>query len=443
MKPNARSVAWRVLGRVERDGAFADLALHGALRDSDLPRRDRAFATELTYSTLRLRGRLDAALVQCVSRPFEKLEPALQRLLRLGAYQIMGLHDVHPSVAVHESVELAKTVLPRAAGLTNAVLRKLSELDSAGGIRFPSLDEDPLAHLMQWGSLPEWLAQRWLDELGPAEAAELAEALLRRPPRTVRVSDGADLEAVTNRLRGRRARYAPRGVSGLRSDPVREPGFARGEFSVQDEASQLVPLLLGIEPGESVVDCCAAPGSKTAQLAEAVGPRGEVVAFELHASRLSLIHRQLKRLGQDNVRVLQRDVRQGFDLRGRTHYRRILVDAPCSGLGTLQRNPDARWRLRPQDIEHSAELAGELLRSAARYVEPGGVLVYSVCTSTPEETDQVVERFTRKAAEFSVDDPRPWLPPEAHEMVGPDSALRTWPHRHRCDGFFAVRLRRA
>ena len=189
MKTNARGVAWRVLERVERDRAFADLALHGALRDSGLPRRDRAFATELAYGTLRLRGRLDAALVQCLNRPFDQLEPALRELLRLGAYQILGLPKMRPAAAVHETVELAKGRLERASGLLNAVLRRLSERHRARKLKFPSLAEDPLAHLVQWGSLPEWLAQRWLDELSPAQAAELAKALLRVLRRPDRAAD--------------------------------------------------------------------------------------------------------------------------------------------------------------------------------------------------------------------------------------------------------------
>jgi 16S rRNA (cytosine967-C5)-methyltransferase len=444
MSDNARAVAWSVLERVERDRAFADLALHAELRARELARRDRAFATELVYGTLRLRGRIDAALEQVLERPLRKLEPPLRQLVRLGAYQLLCLPGARAAAAVDESVKLAKGGdLARASGLVNAVLRRLARAIESGELRFPALADDPLGHLCQWLSLPAWLAERWLAELGPGAAAALAETCLGPPPRTVRVAAHADRDALAAQLRGQPTRFAPRGITGLARDPVREPAFERGELSVQDEASQLVPLLLGVPEGGVAVDCCAAPGAKTAQLAELVGPRGEVIALELHASRLSLIHRTLERTGLRNVRVLQRDVRQGFDLQGRLQYDHLLVDAPCTGLGTLRRNPDARWRLAPGDVERAAETQLAILASVARYTGPGGVVVYSVCTHTPEETSQVVERFLAQHPDFRLDDPRRVLPPAAEKLVDSDLALRTWPHLHGCDGFFAVRLVKA
>jgi 16S rRNA (cytosine967-C5)-methyltransferase len=405
MKPTARSVAWQVLERVERDRAFADLALHGALRETELLRRDRAFATELTYGTLRLRGRLDAALEQVLDRPLRKLEPKLRQLLRLGAYQILGLRDLRPAAVVDESVKLAKdSDLARAKGLVNAVLRELARRAEQGSLVFPEFEKDPAGYLAQWCSLPAWLAERWIAELGPGQDRALAAVCLLARPRT------------------------------------RDPAFEAGQISVQDEASQLIPLLLGAHEGDTVVDCCAAPGSKTVQLAEIVGERGEVIALELHASRLGLIRRGLARTGFENVRVLERDVRQGFDLQGATRYAHILVDAPCSGLGTLRRNPDARWRMRPEDIERVAETGRAILESASRYVARGGTLVYSVCTFTPEETDRLVARFLERQTGFRIDDARPYLPSAAEKLVDASGALRTLPHRDGCDGFFAVRL---
>jgi 16S rRNA (cytosine967-C5)-methyltransferase len=444
MSETARKIAWSVLERVERDRSFADLALHGALRDSQLERRDRAFATELVYGTLRMRGRLDAALGQVLDRPLRKLEPPLRQLMRLGAYQLLCLPGARAAAAVDECVKLAKQgELARASGLVNAVLRSLSRRLEAGELRFPSLADDPQAHLTHWLSLPDWLAQRWLAELGVEAAAALAETCLGAPPRTVRVAAQADRIALARELGGQPTRFAPRGITGFERDPVREPAFEQGLISVQDEASQLVPLLLGAAPGDVVVDCCAAPGAKTAQLAELVGPRGEVIALELHQSRLNLIYRSLERAGLRNVRVLQRDVRQGFDLQGAMQYSHILVDAPCTGLGTLRRNPDARWRLSPADVERSAQTQRAILSSVARYARSGGVVVYSVCTCTPEETSEVIRHFLAEHPEFRVDDPRKLLPASAEELVDAGLALRTWPHLHGCDGFYAVRLVKA
>ncbi len=439
--PTARGVAFHVLERVERDRAFADLALNAALGVAKLERRDRAFATELAYGTLRLRGRLDAALEQSLDRPLHRVEPALRNLLRLGAYQLLCLSSVPDPAVVDESVKLARKLgLERATGFANAVLRGIIRKRDENALVYPDFAADPVGHIELYGSLPRWLAERLVAELGAEEARAFALACLEAPPRTVRVTERADRDKVAQTLGGRPTRFAPRGVTGSALDPVRAEGFDRGEYVIQDEASQLVPLLLGAETNDTVVDCCAAPGTKTVQLAEQVGPRGEVIALELHRARIALIHNAVRRLGLANVRPLERDVAHGFDLQGQRAFKRILVDAPCSGLGTLRRNPDARWRLRPEDVTRAAVSALSILESAARYVEEGGVLVYSVCTFTPEETTGVVTQFLASHPDFRSDDPRPFLPEAARALVTPAGALATWQQRDGCDAFYAVRL---
>jgi len=440
--PNAREVAWNVLNRVDYDGAFADLALHAALRDTRLERRDRALATEITYGTLRMRGRIDALISQVLDKDRkQRVEPRVRNLLRLGTYQLFFLDGVRAAAAVDESVKLAKRHdLARASGFVNAVLRRLADAAESGSLEFAKLSEDPVAYLRDAGSLPEWIAERWLEQFGAEEAAKLAERCLVTPLRTIRVSESADLDEVTKRLGGRPCRFAPRGVTDLKRDPVRDDGFAKGEFTVQDEASQLAPLLLGAQPGDTVIDCCAAPGTKATQLAEQVGPDGEVIALELHKARLSLIYKSADRLQLKNLRVLQRDSAKSFDLQGRLHFEKIIVDAPCSGLGTLQRNPDIRWRLQPKEIPRLVERQEAILYTAARYVERKGVLVYSVCTNTPEETDSLIQSFLESHHRFRIDDPRPYLPEAAHALLDEQGVLRTVPHRHACDGFYAVRL---
>jgi 16S rRNA (cytosine967-C5)-methyltransferase len=437
-----RELAMRVLVRVERDRAYADLTLHAELPRAALARRDRALATELCYGTLRMRGRLDAALAQVLTRPLADLEPAPRNLLRIAAYQILGQGgSVPPPLLVSETVDLARKLgIDRAAGLLNAVLRQLVKRKDT--LEYPSFASDPVGHLRDYCSLPQWLAERWLAELGPTEARALALASLRRAPSTVRLSAGADRKAIMKRLGGNACTFAPDGLTDLERDPIGDPAFADGELTVQDEASQLVPLLVGARPGDRVVDCCAAPGTKTVQLAQQVGAYGEVIALDRNEARLALIRQAAHRLRLKNVRALARDVRHGFDLQGQMQFRAILVDAPCSGLGTLRRNPDARWLLDPSSIARNAELAGELLDSAARYVEPGGALVYSVCTITPEETHGVVDAFLERSGKFRRDHARPWLPPAAARLVNAQGALATLPHRDGCDGFFAQRLMR-
>jgi 16S rRNA (cytosine967-C5)-methyltransferase len=441
--PTARGIAWLVLERVDRDRAFAEIVLHGALPEAQLDRRDRALATELSYGALRMRGRLDAALGQSLDRPLRRVESEIRNLLRLGAYQLLCMSGIPDAAVVHETVLLARKLgFERATGFTNAVLRGLARRRDERGLVWPDPAIDPVGSIETWGSLPRWLAERLVAELGATEALAFAEACTKAPPRSVRVTARGDRERIARELEGELTPFAPAGVTNAATDPTRTSAFDRGEYVIQDEASQLVPLLLGAEPNDTVIDCCAAPGTKAVQIAELVGPRGEVIALELHRPRIALIHKSAGRLGLANIRPLERDVSQGFDLQGRSSYRRILVDAPCSGLGTLRRNPDARWRIRSEEIPRCAEKALAILSSAGRYVEEGGVLVYSVCTFTPEETTGVVSRFLESAPDFRIDDPRPFLPAPAQALVNESNALVTMPHRHGCDGFYAVRLAR-
>jgi len=439
--PTARGIAWFVLERVDRDRAFAEIVLHAALPEAQLERRDRALATELSYGTLRLRGRVDAALGQCLDRPLRRIESEVRNLLRLGAYQLLCMDGIPDAAVVHETVLLARKLgFERATGFTNAVLRGVARKRDERGFAWPDPEADPIGSIETWGSLPRWLAERLVAELGATEALAFADVCTKASPRTVRVTSRGDRERVARDLDGEFTRFAPDGVTNATQDPSRGQAFDRADYVIQDEASQLVPLLLGAEVNDTVVDCCAAPGTKAVQIAEQVGPRGEVIALEQNRTRIALIYKSSQRLGLANIRPLERDVSKGFDLQGRLFYRRILVDAPCSGLGTLRRNPDARWRVRPEEIPRCAERALAILTSAGRYVEEGGALVYSVCTFTPEETTGVVSRFLEREKQFRIDDPRPFLPEPAHALVTASNALETWPQRHGCDGFFAVRL---
>ncbi len=443
----ARLVAARVLDRVESARAYADLALHAVLHDDRLSVRDRAFATELVYGTLRWRGRLDYALAACCDRPLPQLEPAVLTLLRLGAYQLLFL-NVPPRAAVDESVRCAQAMgWARASGLVNAVLRQLARKKET--LSFPELATEPLAHLVHALSLPEWIAQRWLDALGPSEAAALAQAANETPPLTaranpLRTTPDALLAELAPRWRDvKRAAYAPLALSlGHGVDPGSDPAFREGRFTIQDEASQLIVELLDPQPGERVLDSCAAPGTKTTAIAERVGANGLVVACDRSQPRLDLVGRAVRRLGLANVHLACADGTQSLAQLPGTPFARVLVDAPCSGLGTLRRNPDARWRLRPEDSPSLAEVQRALLESAAREVMPGGVLVYSTCTLLAEENEAVVAAFLAQHREFRLS-PRSALPEALRPFVEADGFMRTWPQRHGMDGFFAARMTRA
>jgi len=442
----ARLLALRVLERVERAGSYADVLLHSQLSRSGLGPSDRALATELVYGTLRWRGRLDFLLARCLDRPLERLEGLVANALRLGAYQILFTDRVPASAAVDEAVRCVRALgAERATGLVNAVLRKLAS--TASETPLPTLEDDPLGHLMHSQSLPQWIAARWLELFGPEEAAALAAACTQAAPLTVRANrHQIDPDELLRELsprfpEARRCRFARDGVVlGRRGNPGSLPGFLAGRFSVQDEASQLVVGLLDPQPGERVLDVCAAPGGKATAIAERVGKTGSVLALDRNPRRLELVRRAARRLQLGRIECAVRDgTRELGELAPEGGFDRVLVDAPCSGLGTLRRNPDARWRVRPGDPAKLAELQRHLLRRAAGVLRPDGVLVYSTCTLLPEENEAVVEAFLRDAPQFVMASAHE-APEEVRELMQADGTLRCWPHRHDTDGFFAARL---
>jgi 16S rRNA (cytosine967-C5)-methyltransferase len=439
-------VALRVLERVERTGAYADLALHAALAEGSLGPRERALATELVYGTLRWRGRLDWLLAQLVPRSLEKLESPVRSVLRLGAYQIAFLEGVPAPAAVDQAVRAARAIgLERATGLVNAALRRLAREHRT--LAPPALEVDPLGHLVHALSLPPWLAQRWLDALGPAEAAALAAASNAPPPLTVRAnlprgSRDALLEELRERWpEARPTRLSPVGiVLGHGGNPAADPAFAAGRFAVQDEGSQLVVALLDPQPGERVLDACAAPGAKATAIAACVGGTGRVLGLDRHARRLALVAREARRLGLE-LALRACDVAEGLPAEAPPgHFDRVLVDAPCSGLGTLRRNADLRWRVAPDDPAKLAVSQRALLASGARALRPGGALVYSTCTLASEENEDVVRAFLAENPGFRL--AAADALPACVRPVLLDGLLRTFPHRHGCDGFFAARLER-
>jgi 16S rRNA (cytosine967-C5)-methyltransferase len=452
---DARAIALRVLERVSEAGAYADLALRGELARTALAPRERALATELAYGTLRWRGHLDFLLAAVLRRPLAELEPRVRELLRLGAYQLAFCDRIPDAVAVSESVRLAHAAgVGRAAGLANAALRRLAR--ERATLLPPALAEDPVGHLVHALSVPPWVAARWVAALGAEEAAALAGALNQPAPRTVRANRRrGSRDALLRELRARfpdaaPCRFAPDGVRLVGpGDPVRDPAFLEGRMTVQDEASQLVVELLDPQPGECVLDACAAPGAKATAIAERVGPAGRVVAVDRHERRLALVARDAARLGLAHISTVCADATRGLPAApAGGGYARILVDAPCSGLGAWRRNPDARWRATPDAPARLAAVQGAILRRAADRLAPGGTLVYSTCTLAPEENEAVIDALLaeRPALRRAAPETLPAVLTRTRDaapdapLLDAQGALRTLPHRHDADGFFAVRL---
>ncbi len=437
-----RELAFAVLRRVEEGGAYASRALDAALASAGaLPAREAGLATELVYGSLRRALALDAALAPHARRPIGELDPAARVALRLGAYGILFL-ATPAHAAVSEAVALAKGAdHGRAAGFVNAVLRSLARRPSPAPA--PPLAADPAGHIAAAEALPRWLAEEWVAWLGAAEALALAAAMNAPAPLTLRSPAPAELVAA---LRGAGldaapAARAPEGVV-VRGASVAAVARAAGgaPFSVQDEAAQLVVLhaATGLQGSDArVLDACAAPGGKTFQLAEALGPGGEVVALELHPRKAEELRRAAERRGLGaKVRVLCADASLPVPGLAPASFDAVLVDAPCTGLGTLRRHPELKLRRTADDPRRMAELQRPILEACLALARPGAPVTYSVCSLTraegPEIAAWALARGHGRAPPVAGA-----LPPD---VLTPEGDLLTLPHRHGCDGFYAVRL---
>lgn len=436
----ARFEALKILVRVEGDRAFADIALEHALERAALEPRDAALCTEIVYGTLRWQRHLDWRLAAHLHRPLARLDPWVRALLRLTAYQVLFLDRVPRWAAVDEAVSLAKlkSRVPGPAEFVNAVLRALTRAPGA-----PALPADPVeAAGVRW-SYPDWIVARWLARYGAAEAEALMAASNERPRIALRANRlRIDREALAARLRDedlaetRPSELAPEGLVLEKGAAARLGPFAEGWCTVQDEASMLIARLLDPRPGETVADTCAAPGTKATHLAELMDNRGRLIAFDPQAARLALLDRGAARLG---ISIVQSHVGGAAALAPRWAGRcdRVLVDAPCSNLGVLRRNPEVKWRRTEDDLRRLRQKQRTILDAAAAMVKPGGRLVYATCSPEPEENEDVVEPFLESHGEWAVDVPEQFpVPLDARGM------LRLFPHRHGTDAFTAVRLRR-
>lgn len=446
--PSARELALRALHRVETEDAYASPALEDLFRRRPADRRERALATELTFGVLRRRNTLDFLLERFTRRPLSGLTPWIRNDLRLGAYQIRYLDRIPAPAAIDEAVHLARRFgHAGTAGLVNAVLRAFAAGHAA--VAFPDAAADPAAHLALVHSHPEWLVRRWLGRYGFDDTRAFLEYDNAAPTLVVRANTlRTTPEALRARLEAEGVaavpgRYLPEALH-LSGVPALEDlsAFREGWFQVQDESSMLAARVVDPQPGETVIDVAAAPGGKATHLAERMGDRGRVIANDVHPGRLALVEANRRRLGIACVETVLGDGRALPD-RFAGAADRVLLDAPCSGLGVLNRRADARWRKREEDIAERAALQRDLIAAAALLVRPGGVLVYSTCTVEPEENDGVCDAFLRAHPEFAPESLVPFLPAALGGTPGaPGGRLQLLPFRHGVDGFFVARFRR-
>lgn len=428
---SARKAAFTILLQVERESAYANELLHSPLLDG-LSRADRGLAHEIVMGVLRWQSLLDSSFARLLSMPLKKLDLEVCIALRMGAYQLAFLDRIPDHAIVHETVELVKKSRKRsAASLVNAVMRKL----------------EPQRHTLRLGGKgpaqdyahPSWLVQRWTTEFG----SETAEAICRYDQQVPNTVLRLGKEGDARQLQAEGVQLAPGALLKdarvfAAGDVFKSKLFRDGTIAIQDEGSQLVAALVG--SGKYVLDCCAAPGGKTAALAMAF-PETEIFAAELHPHRARLLR---KMAPQPNVHVFTADARS---LPFAAIFGRVLADVPCSGTGTLARNPEIKWRLKLEDLHHLQARQFAILDSALKHLAPGGRLVYSTCSLEREEDEQVVAAALRQNHEFEIVPVREELLrlKGAGILVWPDvdglisgNFLRTFPGIHPCDGFFAA-----
>ncbi|HEY8394051.1 MAG TPA: 16S rRNA (cytosine(967)-C(5))-methyltransferase RsmB [Thermaerobacter sp.] len=447
---SGREAAFLALLAAERGDAYVDQALSRVLARSGLPERERSLATELAYGVARRLGSLDWGLARFARRPPARWDPPVRVAIRMGAYQLWHLDRIPAHAAVDESVELVRRHGPAyAAGFVNAVLRAAARVRWED-LPIPPPAADPAGHLAIAEAHPRWLVERWLRRLGAEETAALLAANNRVPVLSARINRlRAEPQGLRQELEQVGAavqpgRYLPEALRlGHGVHPAELAAFREGRLTWQDESSMLAVHVLDPQPGETVIDVAAAPGGKSTHIAERMGDRGRVVACDIDAGRLEKVEENARRLGLRSVELLVLDGRRLPD-RFAGAADRVLADVPCTGLGVIARRPDLRWRKSPDDIAALAVLQRELLAAAAACLKPGGVLVYSTCTTEPEENQDVVTAFLREAGgEFTTEDLRPWLPPALRDEPGADEGwIQLWPHRHGVDGFFIARIRR-
>jgi 16S rRNA (cytosine967-C5)-methyltransferase len=442
---NPRQAACETLLRIKKEGGFADRLVDAELSGGALVGPDRGLYAELVYGTLRRQGTLDHVLQQLLEKPMIELDPIALVILRLGLYQLTCLDRIPESAAVNESVNLAKQLSPGISGLVNAVLRNyLRRRDS---INFPDMETHPAAAIAARHSHPEWLVEQWLEQLGSAEARLHAEASSQQPPLTLRVnmlrSSRDDLlqEFARQDIETTPCRYSPDGITLTGRHMISTlPGFESGLFAVQDEASQLAGHLLGAAPGERIWDACAAPGGKTCHIAQLMDDRGELCATDISRSKLTLVQDNVRRLGITSVATAVADLHQPATFPD-GEFDRILLDAPCSGLGVIRRNPEAKWRIFSGDITRLAAVQKTLLKNASAKLKPGGTLLYSTCSTSEAENELVVEDFLLHNSGFVLENLNDFFP-AWNDLIAFYGMFRVWPHRHGMDGFFAARIRR-
>jgi len=440
MSADPRRIALQILNELDAGGKTLDALMDASHESAGLSeKRDKALMQALVYGVLRWRSRLDEVVSHFSKTSLRKIEPKVLNILRLGIYQIVFMDRIPPSAAVNTSVEMAKSVSASwTVRFVNAVLRKAV----AGPL-------PPSSGAAVEKSIPGWLLARWIHRFGTSGTDAICDAVNGIPPITVRTNTlRTAREALIADFSGHAegistTEFSPEGISffnpkGSVSDM---PGFQNGEFQVQDEAAQLAGHILAPKPGETVLDACAGLGGKTGHAAQLMENRGVLCAMDKDSQKLFSLEKEMRRLGISIVETCCHDLTSPFLRLHLPAFDRILLDAPCSGLGVLRRNPDAKWSVSQSDLQRLHNIQMRLIGHLAPLIKPSGILVYVVCSTEPEENESVVAKFLSSHPNFQSEPicPTEFIPADSITEMG---FFKTYPHRLTMDGFFAARLRR-
>ena len=450
MSFEARKSALDLLNTLDKgqrtlDSILEDFSKPGAL----IPKHERALFMALVYGVLRWRGRLDYIISHFSGTRFHKINPAVLNILRLALFQIIHLDRIPDSAAVDTAVEMAKRPgAPWVARYVNGLLRNAAR--QYRNVGFPDLNRDPIAAMAAKKSFPDWIIRKWLDRYGLKNTALLCDSLNDIPPLTVRTNTlKASRRQLMDALRNEAHQidatpYSPDGVTFTNpAAPVSElSAFKAGWFQVQDEAAQLVSMLMDPQPGETVLDACAGLGGKTGHIAQLMKNKGLLVALDVDESKLLRLKADGQRLGISILATLGLDLEQEWPRSQPQSFDRVLLDGPCSGLGVMRRNPDIKWRSSKKNLKKFYTRQLRLLEKSSPLVKPSGILVYAVCSPEPEENVMVINDFLKNHDEFAISKESGRLPENLRPIAGEPGVLRTFPHLRQMDGFYSVRLQR-
>lgn len=434
-----RGLAVKILNRVERTDAYLEKLLDNEMRDAELSGPDKALLYEIVHGVVRWMGRLDWVLNGFYKGQFSKAIPNLKNCLRVALYQILFLDRVPDYAAVNEAVEFIKKLQgQKPADLTNAILRNI--IRSKNGIRYPDPEEDLIGYISAFHSHPSWLVKRYVNRFGRESTEKLFAANNEKPFLTLKLNaikvQHEEFKSLLNsvNLKYLQGKYLQdffklQNLTNITAWEYYNNGF----FDVQDESAGLACRLLDVKPGLRVLDMCAAPGGKTSYIAGLMQDHGEIVALDRYESRLHVLSKNIKRLGLKSIRPLVMNAMEY----NRKDFDRILVDAPCSGTGTLSKKPDIKWKVNLLDIKKLSELQYSLLSKASTLLKKDGVLVYSTCSIEPEENFEVVKKFLESNPNFKLLSAEESV---SKELVDENGCISTLPHIHQLDGAFAAKL---